>query len=221
MMRNLILFTAICLGAANAGAADFNISVQPLNLAPGQSGLLEVDFSTTSPPQTLAQEEFSFGITANNGPGLHFDSSPLNTALDPTFSAGNYIFAGNSLDSTFGLSLATADPTSGNQTITGGDSTADVLNTTVTSGLLAYLPVTATGSAQVGNTFTINLITGSTQFNDQDGNVFTFAATPGLVTITGSAVPEPSAWVLGLLGCAALAGYCAGRRRRQHALSAL
>ena len=198
----------MCLAAANVSGADFNITVQPLTLAPGQSGLLEVDFSTTGSP-ALAQDEFGFSITANNSPGLHFNSSP-DPSVDPTFTNPAYIFAGNSLDQTLvtGFNLATAS----NQTIVGGDSTFDGSNTTATSGLLAYLPVTADPSAHGGDTFTINLMPAFTQFNDnaETANLFSFTGTPGLVTIATIAVPEPSTLVLGLI----VVGMLAIRRRR-------
>jgi hypothetical protein len=153
----------------------------------------------------LAQDEFGFSITANNAAGLHFDNSPT-PAADSTFTSANYIFAGNSLDLNLGSGFNLATAGAGGQSITGGDSTFDGSNTSVTGGLLAFLPVTADPTAHPGDTFTISLITGSTQFNDNGSpaNLFTFVGSPGLVTIASVAVPEPSTYVLALIGLVSL-----------------
>ncbi len=216
-MRTLLAFLTIWLAAANASSADISVTVQPLTLAPGQSGLLEVDFSTTGSP-AVAQDEFGFSITANNSPGLHFNSSP-DPSIDPTFANPAYIFAGNSLDQILGtgFNLATAAPSPG-QTIVGGDSTFDGSNATLTSGLLAYLPVTADPSAHSGDTFSINLMPAFTQFNDNGdpANLFSFAGTPGLVTISGTVLtPEPSSIVAWSFFVAAGSIATAWRRRKR------
>jgi hypothetical protein len=213
-MRNFIVILAISVSVSSANGADFNITVQPLTLAPGQSGLLEVDYTTNS-SQQLALENFGLLITANNSPGLHFVSSP-DPSIDSTFPSPNYIFAGNSADFVNGIPLAQVDSGTDQKTY-GADATISLDNTTVaTSGLLGFLPVTADHSAHGEDTFTVSLINDPlfTQFSDQDGNLFTFAGTSGLVTIAAIAVPEPSTWALALVGLASLAVL---RRRRQAA----
>ena len=209
----LLIFTLLATAFGSAARADFIVTVAPnTNLAVGSSGYVPVYISSTA-GDLLQNTSFEFQVTTGGSTRLEFTGSPA-PASDPTFSNSSYVFFGNSSDQTnaspLGASSQTVVP---GDTFIGGDFTLG--NNVVVPGsnvLLAELPVTSlTGlPPSVGDTFTISLVptsgsgfSGNTGFGDSDFNFGNFTSIAGTVTIVAATVPEPAAWILGLVALGA------------------
>ncbi|HVA47066.1 MAG TPA: PEP-CTERM sorting domain-containing protein [Pirellulales bacterium] len=200
------------------------MSVGDLLLSAGSSGYVPVEITGDLTGANIASTSFEFRIATTGPTRLEFTNS-LDPASDPTFTAANYVFAGNSFDQTFDLNnLGNATTTNVlNDTFIGGDATADgsnVLLTAISDKLLAFLPVTSVTSLPpvAGDIFTISLVPlananpsgldGNTGFADNGGvnAVYApFTSTPGTVTIEQpSPVPEPGTFGLLLVGMTSL-----------------
>jgi len=113
-----------------------------------------------------------------------------------------------------------------NDTIVGGDFNDSAQGyTTITSGTTYLLAQVQVDPSQPLDVFSISLTpasgssnTGTTYFDDGNGNDITFSSTPGLVSIegaSGDSVPEPSTFVLAGIGM--LGGVLYSWRSRKHA----
>jgi hypothetical protein len=211
-VRQFILGLAFCLTCADA-QANYLVTVGSILLPTGSNGYVPVYISSDS-GDSLASTNFEFRITTAGATRLEFGGSP-NPTGDPTFSNSAYVFFGNSADyiNSFPLGVASQSIVPAD-TFVGGDGTNDFSNVTVPGSnvLLAELQVTAATALPpgVGDTFTINLmpstdsglngLNGNTGFADNNGTFYSFGSMSGNVTI----VPEPTSWVLGLIGLSAI-----------------
>ena len=206
ILRSLVLAACLGLFATPAANANYLITVGNISISPGTTGYLPV-YIAGGVSQGLASTSLEFRITTGGSTRLEFLSSPA-PALDPTFTDVNYVFFGNSLDETFDLPLGTASlSVVPNDTFIGGDATSDFSDVPVATSdlLLAWLPITTLTAVPpvAGDTFTISLVPvsasgldGNTGFADSSGEYATFSSQPGTVTV----VPEPSSWLLAILG---------------------
>ncbi len=234
-MKNVILVWLLAvLTFACKLHADIVVTVGDLSLPAGSSGVLPVYISSTASDQ-LATTSFEFVITQGLLTNTFLAFDPANDTSTATFNATNppyapYVFAGNSFDESTPTSLVFNIGTTAylNDTLNGGDFTADFMNAPGLPGgtmdtLLALLPLTtATGATPAaGDTFLVSLVPLSDDgdtlglnsgFQDALGNSYAFSSTPGTVTITASSVPEPAAWILGLIAMAFLNAYRAKLR---------
>ena len=204
--RHIICTYCLCVSATTVAKADVFVTVGNISVSPGATAYLPV-YIQSDVGDFLASTNFEFRITTGGPTRLEFSNSP-SPAFDPTFSDSEYIFVGNSLDETFDLSLGTASlSVVPNDTFIGGDATADLSDVTIPSSnlLLAELPITTSTALPpvAGDTFTISIIPisgsdfiGNTGFADSSGQFASFSSVSGTVTI----VPEPSPWLLAVLG---------------------
>jgi hypothetical protein len=191
------------------------VDVGNLNLAVGQTGTVDVTIRSTG-SDVLDMFGGEFRIATMGGTQLEFVNPPTDTQLsDP-----GYLFNGDS-------AAASVSPPSGNvltnstnnDTYIGGDGTLSGNGVTVpgSSTLLLHLLVTANtiSPPQVGDTFQINLTSGAFTFFSGPGPNFDnipASFSPGTVTITGAAVPEPASLLIWSLGGLATLSTLRGRR---------
>lgn len=182
----------------------------PNPLVAGGTGTLDVFVRTDSGTQLLDGFQLQLRLTPTGGApagGLVFTDPQLDSQLG----LGNYVFAGNSLVAQSpGQSVGTVLP--GGQVYNGLDGTNNFIPATVTtSGLLVYR---LNLSAVTEGNYDLTVDTAqSSFFTDQTDPLSTpilFTSTP--ITLTVTAVPEPSSIALLSLGLIAAA---AKRRRRK------
>jgi len=209
--RAIVASIAILLLGAGAGYGDLVIDIGDLELVPGGTGYLDVSVSGAGGGQTLNAYAFEYRITKTSGVGRLEFVSPQPSYLTDS----DYVFFGNSFDYENGQSVGTVSQTSvPNDTFSGGDLTNDSSNVTVSAAkLLARLQVTANTALppQVGDTYSISLISSGTGFSDTGGSV-NWSSDSGTITMT----PEPGSLVAILSGgvCLAALGWCRSCRRR-------
>ncbi len=239
-IRLVLTIVGLLYVAVAPARADLVITVGDQSLPVGTAGDVPVYISSTTGMDELNSENFAFQITATDNTLLDFGTSPLTTlsgSTDLTFSdaSATYLFHGDSfvqMNAGFGLgnSYQTVVPF---DTFAGGDGTNDSQNMQVTTSplLLAMLPLVpdANRPAAAGDTFTISLIPSSdaaptnydnsvnlavyTGFIDANSTFYPYSSVSGTVTIT--AVPEPSTWLLSLAASGMIAGYRAMQRRKR------
>ncbi len=204
-----ILIVAACvlflLGSATA-RADVILSGQPVTAAAGSSGnSLDIEL-TNSGPSAITVGGFSFGISVAN-PAINFTDANTSTT-DP------YIFAGDSL---FGPDLT--GPTRG-QSLTAVD-VFDIPLSGVTVGAgttvgLGHVLFDVAGTATAG-AFPVSFASFPTSgLSDAIANnisIDTFSK--GQITITATAVPEPSSLLPLLVGIVLVMGASANRRKNR------
>jgi hypothetical protein len=197
-----ILAAAIALLIATlpaAASAAYVVSVGNLALAPGGTGLLNVEIQSNSGTgDALNSFGFDFRITTSGPTRLQFTP----TQVDP-FTNSSYVFFNNSLDQLFGVPLGTvSQQTVPNDKYVGGDGAQSGSVLVGTSQvLLLALRVTAATSLPpaLGDTFTISLVNDSSTFFKLGSASISFTSQPGTVTIASSSVPEPSSLLQGAL----------------------
>jgi hypothetical protein len=205
MPRHSLLYALLLSGLISQARADFIITVGNLTLAEGGAGSLDVNIRSTTGADLLDIFGAEFRITAASGRRLEFVNPPPDTQLN----GPGYVFAGDSVAATNPPAGIIGTTSTTRDTYTGGDGTLSGTGVTVstTDELLVRLAVTAATSAQplAGDTFLISLVSGpSTFFQDPSPLPIPFTRTPGMVTITPTAVPGPSGLVLSSIGLAIL-----------------
>ena len=225
---------ALSVLAATA-QADIFVDVSNLNVPVGSTNALLPIYISSNAADEIGSTSFQFQITRGAGTNTFL---AFNSAVDPsnaTFNSASppYVFAGNSFDQSFPLSLLSNPTTTSypNDTALGGDFTnsGNVTLSSVPNGaLLALLPLTtATGAPPaVGDTFQVSLVptsdsTGTANpqtgfaFQGDGQSFYPFNSTIGTITIVSAAVPEPASWLLGLSALAALAACRPAKERTE------
>jgi len=212
--------------------ADLTVSVSGTPIAAGGTGTIDVYLSSTassSSPDQINDYAFTLQITPNTVGNLAFSASQDFGYLN----SNNYVFFGNSADYISGPPLFGGTPLTtvyANDTFLGFDTTNDFTSVSLSSSsgrvLLATLNLDASITSP-GETFTIGLVPSSgdgsmnsgasSYFNVVDSSFNELSAVPftsssGTVTITSSAVPEPSTILYPLAAILALAGFQGGRQ---------
>ncbi len=185
----------LLLATALPARAGLIVSVENVSADAGTTGnTLEVDVTNTG-GSAVAIAAFSFEISAAGGSGITF------TGADTDTSVNTYIFAGNSL---FGPTISTMTGTTLDASdIAASGSTSLGTNSTLALGLVSF---DVAGSAPSGP---VNVtLTGypATSLSDPNAsNIPIDTLNNGTITISQSAIPEPSSVVsatLGFLGAA-------------------
>lgn len=184
-----------------------------------------------------ASQDFYVWLDNNTGSSISFATFSLKLILEPLGSNAlsfatdanqanlysnpsdyaNYVFSGNSLNK----DILDGDPTaypwvistsvSSDDSYSVSDITADTADAIIPDGsslLLAIVRVLP-GSAQAGDLFGLNVVTGGeTSFTKEDFSDVPFSTTDGVITV----VPEPSAYLMGCTAALAI-GFVAKRRK--------
>ncbi len=195
----------LLLAAARPARAGIVVSVQDVTAQAGSTGnTLEVDVSNTG-SLSVDISAFSFEISVASGSGVTFTGASDNTSLQ------TYVFSGNSLfgpiitkpGTTPGTTLDASDiATTGSTSLAGGETLGLGLGSFDVTGSTPTGPVTVTLTGYPSTSLTAS----------NTSNIPIDTLNNGTITITPSAVPEPSSLVsaaLGLLG----AGWLVRRRR--------
>jgi hypothetical protein len=222
-----------CLAVLVAGfavlpsRADLVVSIGSTAVAPGATGSVTVDITNSG---SSAVQINSYGIQlviAPISPTLSQLAFTMPTAQQLGYlSDPDYIFVNNSFDAIPPPFVGSPTQTIYyNDTFNATDSTADGNTVSIGVGqtyLLAVLPITTLTQLepQLGDSFSVSLNPasgtgsssgGATTFfdvldsNNNEISFVPFTSTPGTVTISTAAVPEPSTLMLALLGIACLA----------------
>jgi hypothetical protein len=207
-MRLAVIATA-CLAAASA-QADLIISIGNASIVQGGTGFLDVRIRSDNGTDVLEGFFAEFAITPLVGSStLVFSPTQTNGQL----SQSDYVFFGNS-----------SDPAPNNvgppTTLIAQDAANTLPGTTIPSAapgfLLARLDLSGV-SAVAGDSFLVSLVNSiNTDFFGPSPTIFSYTSSPGTVSITGAAVPEPSSFLLMVGGMGAV-GW---RYRRRKAAAA-
>jgi hypothetical protein len=223
------LLIALMMCAAPA-RADFIISIGNTTVPQGGTGTVDVFLSSTAGPLSPDQlNNLGFTLQITGPHELQFASSQSFAYLnDP-----QYIFAGDSTNqSTSSPGGSVSTTVYANDTFIGSDSTASgnpvSLSTSSGQVLLATLSLDA-AVTNIGDSYAIGLVptSGNGSIGSSTSTFFDvfdfstgaetsavpFTSTPGIVTITGSTVPEPRAIVSALTAVTILSGVFGVRRR--------
>ncbi len=190
-----VAVAALLLDIAVPAHAGLIVSVQDVSATAGTTGnTLEVDLTNTG-GAAVDIGSFSFEISVAGSSGVTFTSADIDTTVN------TYIFAGNSL---FGPTISTMTGTtldasdiaiSGSTSLAGGE--------TLGLGLVSF---DVAGSAPNGPvTVTLTGFPATSLTAPDLSNIPIDTLNNGTITISPSAVPEPSSLVsstLGLLGAA-------------------
>ncbi len=218
-------FAIILLGlTATRARADLAISLSNVSLAPGGTGTMDINVTSTS-GDTLSAFGLELQITSPGIPTAFLQFSPLADQPDP-YSNSNppypYVFSGASFKSDYVLPFwfQVTSPFVLPPDISGGDaSDSNQGYVSIPSGSSAYLATVQffDPGGTPGDQFQISLVSGvNTYFDDLNGNPLNYTSTGGTVTIT-SVVPEPSSLtVVALSGLSGLLWCC--WRGRKHGL---
>ena len=195
----------------NARAGSLVVEVVPVNtnvtVPPGLAGTLELDLLNPSTnTQSFNVAGFQFEIQVPGASGVLFSDATTSTI------ASSYIFAGNSIaDSLFGGSLIVSPPPPpATSDLLGFDTVATPGTSTMLSpgdsfglGLISFTVDAGAGSGIVPVSiipFNIDTEPNGTLISDNQGGAISFATSDGTITIQGASVPEPSAFMLTLVG---------------------
>ncbi len=218
--------------------ADLTISLSDVTLLAGQTtGTMDITVSYVDNPSsvdnsnTLSAWSFALLITPQgSGPDLGFSSTQSNP-WDNAVLGTNYVFAGTSLAQAappfWSPPTLTTNP---DDTILAGDfyyssdptSPGYVTIPTSPTDLNSYLATVQFTAAVVATTetFQVSLVPAFTSFSDQNGGNLPYTTTGGLVTIDGqpqvSGTPEPSAFIMALVGGLGFMAYGWLSRSRIH-----
>ena len=199
-LRNAVLALWALLLPAAAARGALTLNVESVQLAPGETGFIEVFFTEVPPAENERLVAYAVGLDVPSIPGVVFGPAPL--LLEPV--THPFVFApGTPID----------DTGSGPNRIR---SSAAILTEPVDirdgAGVLR-VPITFESDAGYGRwPIVFNLTGGLTEFSDDVGNVIPFVPVNGMITY----VPEPSATFL----AAACGMDVLARRRRQCTRSA-
>ncbi len=239
MRRHIEVGCVILLiaGSAVSARADLVVSIASTSVAQGGTGELDVYLGSTASPMTpdiINDYAFTLQITPSTVGNLAFSTSQGFGYLN----SSSYVFFGDSADYIAGVS--SPPPAGGtpftsmngylNDSFLGFDNTNDFASVSLSTNsgqvLLATLALDASITS-AGETFTVSLVpdsgsgsqntSSSTYFNVVDSSfneisAVPFTSTSGTMTITPSAVPEPSSIIPGLSALAILA--CCHAQRR-------
>jgi len=202
-LRNAVLALWALLLPAAAARGALTLNVESVQLAPGETGFIEVFFTELPPAQRERLVAYSVGLDLISQGGITFGPGPL--LGEPT--AHPFVFApGTPID----------DTGSGPTRIRAASAIlTEPVNITDNMGLLRVPVTVARGAPQQRGAVAFVLTGGLTEFSDDVGNTIEFVPVNGAIE-TGGEVPEPSATLLAAAcGLAALA-----RRRRQRTRTA-
>lgn len=176
--------------------ASMVISVQSVTVTAGSNNdFFDVNLTNTG-PTSVDVGGFSFGLSVTD-PNIIFTSATYNTAL-------TYIFAGHSL---FGPTISTTPPPQG-QNVVASDAYATANGGTVMAsgavlGLGHVFFNVAAGAPPAADTVTLSAFP-TTSLSTNTGANIPFTGTNGVITITGTPVPEPGTLALLLMTLPAL-----------------
>jgi hypothetical protein len=212
VMAAAVVLLGVTGSPRTARAGSLVVEVVPANtnvtVPPGFGGTLELNLlNPAANTQALNVAGFQFELQAPSGSGVLFTNATTSTA------AAAYIFAGNSIaDSFFGGSLIISPPPPPpTNVLLGFDTVATpgtftTLNPGQTAGLgLISFSVDANSAPGVIPIsiipFDINTAPNGTLISDNNGAPIAFTMSDGSITISaGSVVPEPSTFVLTVVG---------------------
>jgi hypothetical protein len=193
--EGFILAVAALLFAAGVAQADLIVAVQSVTASAGSTGdTLDVTLADTGPAAVTVQG-FSFGLSPVN-PGISFTAATTATTL------ASYIFGA---DSFFGPEIDTSNGPS----LTASDEDSTFLGVTVSANStvgLGHVFFNVASSVPAGQ-YSVNLTAPATSLSDPANNDIPIdSLVAGTLTVTSrdGAVPEPSTWLLGLIGAVLL-----------------
>lgn len=194
---NRPLATALLVGlfGASPARAGFSITIENSASKPGSTGVFEVLMTNTG---TQAAQVGGFGmeLSMSSSSGVHF------TNVSPSTLDAKYIFAGQSA-STFDFYYNNASRT-------------DMIFSDYAAALPGYTTVNAGMTLDLGRitysvdagatapTVAVLVLAGGTSVTDPNLGLYAYTSGTGTITLTPSAVPEPSSAVL--LGVGSIIG---------------
>ena len=209
---------AVLLLNCRVAHAGFDFTIPNVTVAPGESGVLDVLVSSNGMDSFQYYSlDFIVSGTAKDADPINFVESGL-SAPQLTATNPDYIFLDDSVESIDPLlEVDFVDNQDGlvgpNDFINVSDATFSESDRAISSAdgdfLLARLNFVAPLSATPGNEYLVSLDFG--EFLNADGVPQPFASNDGIITISTTAVPEPS--TLSMLTVGSLAWW--GRRRRR------
>lgn len=178
------------------------VQLQDVTIAAGERGFMNVLISGSG--DSIAAFDFEFEISPIGTPGssmIFVDPQPDPQLNDPLFSS-DYVFAGNSdnIDNSFPMGFVVAGTT-----FFGSDLTADLSDVSISASRLFVRfeleSVVPGGGVAVGDQFEIRLV--DANFFDSNFDAVSFSSTPGIVTVSAVAIPEPSSAIVLMIfaGC--------------------
>lgn len=229
---SIFLFASAIVGIAVSNPttchAGLMIDISDASAGPGESGFVDVFVSSDS------TDSFQKFLLEFNVSGPAHAVAPINfvesSIVAPQLSAvgPDYIFLDDSAEKELfqiGVDWVT-DPAGAPNAfdlINVQDETDSLSDRTITSGegpfLLARLNFAVPVNATVGQNYDVTLLNAEFYESNDFFHDFplSFSSTPGSITITASAVPEPSSIVILAIGSVVAVGY---RRRKQPRTSA-
>jgi hypothetical protein len=190
--------------------SDIIVDVQDASIAANGTGFVDVLISSNGTlTDLMASFSFEFQISAPTLNGaLRFSAVQSNS--ETTATGPDYVFLGDSQN----FNAQQLIPSE--QTLVGGDGASGNVNIAGGPFLMARLELehlTGTPLAAVGETFTISLTPGNSDFLDENVLSLTQGThSSGTITITSAAVPEPTSTAVLLAG--SVAGLWWRRRKR-------
>ena len=198
---------AILLGVlpAPASAAGLVLQVENASAQAGGTGSFDVVLSATDGSFQVAG--FSVELSVAPGSGISFTAVGVATATAP------YIFTTLQSPPLTFSSFPTNDFIGSDSSMSSPGYVTLSAPPTVTVGLehVAFAVAAGTPSGDVPVSI---LIGDTTQILDNNTNLLPFDSVNGTITVTGSAVPEPSSLVMGFVSLALAGGSVALERRR-------
>ncbi len=189
-------------------SAGLVIQVENAAAQAGGTGSFDVVISATS--GSFDVSAFSVELSVDPGSGIQFTDASVNTTNE------SYVFGTLQSAPPFAVgSLPTTDLIVADSEMTAPGYVTLAGPPTETLGLEHVTFTVAPGTP--GGIVPVSIMIGpNTQILDINANSFGFDTTNGAITVSGSAVPEPSAIALGLT--AAAVGLMIGRLRGKHSL---
>jgi hypothetical protein len=170
------------------------VSIPTVNVSVGGTGTIEVFVAPSGASESLSFASIGIKLNPIGGAtsGLRFVDPPTLTVE----SAPNYLFGGNSANTTFNLDGRTVSTTDlGNDTFAFNDATASFNDFELSSALLllraqveSFVPIGEDSNDYVGEQFEIEIV--SVAFNNMSLNPIPIVGTGGVLQLT--AIPEPS-----------------------------
>ena len=195
----------LVLGLAVPARADLVLSIQSDSVPANSSGD-SIDVTLQNTGAGVRVVSFRFEIQASNN-NLDFTSVTTDTTV------ARYIFGGATSQDGPNItdSIGTNPPT-----ISASDASTNYNGVYLASGFFFGLGHVTFNAGPAAGPTTITFVTANTSFVGFSSSV-TYTPTPGIITVTPSAVPEPSSTVLMGIGAIAALGYALRRRRAKAA----